>query len=97
MPRILLLGGSGAYSLPEGTLGVRRSVRRVRTPFGISAPIHLCQKGEFRFFFLSRHGERGYDRTAPFVNYRANLFAANVITSYSIHYTKLYDEWIYVE
>jgi len=75
-PRVLLLGGSGAYSLPEGALGARRSVRRIRTPFGVSAPIHLCQKGEFRFFFLSRHGERGYDRTAPFVNYRANLFAA---------------------
>lgn len=76
MPRILLLGGSGAYSLPAGTLGVRLQARRVRTPFGHSAPIHLCEKDGFRFLFLSRHGEEGYERTAPFVNYRANIYAA---------------------
>jgi 5'-methylthioadenosine phosphorylase len=34
------------------------------------------EKSGFRFFFLSRHGERGYDRTAPYVNYRANIYAA---------------------
>jgi len=78
-PRILLLGGSGAYALPEGTLGARRSARRVRAPFGLSAPVHLCEKAGFRFLFLSRHGERGYERTAPFVNYRANLFAAKAL------------------
>lgn len=76
MPRILLLGGSGAYSLPAGTLGVRLSGRRVRTPFGLSAPIHLYEKEGYRFLFLSRHGERGYEQTAPFVNYRANIYAA---------------------
>lgn len=76
MPRILLLGGSGAYSLPAGTLGARLSGRRVRTPFGLSAPIHLYEKEGFRFLFLSRHGEKGYERTAPFVNYRANIYAA---------------------
>ncbi len=27
------------------------------------------------FLFLSRHGERGYDISAPFVNYRANIYA----------------------
>ncbi|HHT9120017.1 MAG TPA: MTAP family purine nucleoside phosphorylase [Candidatus Hypogeohydataceae bacterium YC41] len=27
------------------------------------------------FFFLSRHGERGYEVSAPFVNYRANIYA----------------------
>jgi 5'-methylthioadenosine phosphorylase len=48
----------------------------VRTPFGLSNPVHLCEKDGFRFLFLSRHGERGYEKTAPFVNYRANIFAA---------------------
>ncbi|MBI5576180.1 MAG: MTAP family purine nucleoside phosphorylase [Deltaproteobacteria bacterium] len=75
-PRVLLLGGSGAYALPEGTLGRRLSVRSVRTPFGISNPIHKCEKDGFRFLFLSRHGERGYEKTAPYVNYRANIYAA---------------------
>jgi 5'-methylthioadenosine phosphorylase len=76
LPRILLLGGSGAYSLPEGTLGTRISRNRVRTPFGFSNPVHLCEKDGFRFLFVSRHGERGYEKTAPFVNYRANIYAA---------------------
>jgi len=75
-PRILLLGGSGAYALPAGTLGERLSSRRVRTPYGLSNPVHLFGKDGFRFFFLSRHGERGYATTAPYVNYRANVYAA---------------------
>jgi len=75
-PRVLLLGGSGAYSLPPGTLGERLSSRRVRTPYGLSNPVHLCEKAGFRFLFLSRHGETGYEKTAPYVNYRANIYAA---------------------
>ncbi len=75
-PRVLLLGGSGAYSLPEGTLGKRLSSRRVRTPYGLSNPVHLFESAGFRFLFLSRHGENGYEKTAPYVNYRANIYAA---------------------
>jgi 5'-methylthioadenosine phosphorylase len=75
-PRVLLLGGSGAYALPPGTLGERLSSRRVRTPYGLSNPVHLCEHAGFRFLFLSRHGEKGYEKTAPYVNYRANIYAA---------------------
>jgi len=75
-PRVLLLGGSGAYALPKGALGERLSSRRVRTPFGLSNPVHLCEKAGFRFLFLSRHGETWYEKTAPYVNYRANIYAA---------------------
>ena len=74
--RVLLLGGSGAYALPAGTLGERLSSRRVRTPYGLSSPVHLYERDGLRFFFLSRHGERGYEKTAPYVNYRANVYAA---------------------
>jgi 5'-methylthioadenosine phosphorylase len=75
-PRVLLLGGSGAYALPAGTLGEKLSSRRVRTPYGLSNPVHLCESAGFRFLFLSRHGEKGYEKTAPYVNYRANIYAA---------------------
>jgi len=75
-PRVLLLGGSGAYALPKGTLGKRLTSLRVRTPYGLSNPVHLCENGGFRFLFLSRHGEKGYEKTAPYVNYRANIYAA---------------------
>ncbi len=57
-------------------MGTRLSGRRVRTPFGLSNPVHLFEKDGFRFLFLSRHGEKGYGKTAPYVNYRANIYAA---------------------
>ena len=41
--------------------------------------MHLYDRDGLRYFFLSRHGERRYDRTAPYVNYRANIFAAKVL------------------
>lgn len=62
--------------MPAGTLGRRLSTRRVKTPFGVSNPVHLYEKDGFRYLFLSRHGELGYEKTAPFVNYRANVYAA---------------------
>jgi len=76
VPRILLLGGSGGYSLPAGALGRRVGTRRLRTPFGPAGPVHLYERDGFRYFFLSRHGERRYETAAPYVNYRANVFAA---------------------
>jgi 5'-methylthioadenosine phosphorylase len=45
------------------------------TPFGCSTPILFMQQGERRFFLVPRHGEREYRVTAPFVNYRANVWA----------------------
>jgi len=47
----------GEALLPAGPDAVR--------PF---QPVHLCEKAGFRFLFLSRHGETGYGRTAPYVN-----------------------------
>lgn len=55
------------------------SSRRVRTPFGLSNPIHFYDKDGFRYLFLSRHGERGYEKSAPFVNYRANIYGAKAL------------------
>jgi len=51
----------------------------VHTPFGFSNPVHLYDKDGFGYLFLSRHGERGYEKTAPFVNYRANIYAAKAL------------------
>ena len=51
----------------------------MRTPFGLSNPIHQFDKDSFRFLFLSRHGEQEYEKTAPYVNYRANIYAAKAL------------------
>ncbi|MCH8158018.1 MAG: MTAP family purine nucleoside phosphorylase [Nitrospinae bacterium] len=71
-----VIGGSGAYDLlARGTLGKEQNCAVVETPFGESAPVHHFRTGEMEYLFLSRHGEKDYSITAPFVNYRANIYA----------------------
>lgn len=50
-------------------------IGRVKTPFGDSQAIYKMDGENGSFLFLSRHGEKGYSRTAPYVNYRANIYA----------------------
>lgn len=74
MRKLAIIGGSQGYRvLSEGrdivTLGP------AETPFGASAPIHKLACDEADVYFLSRHGEKGYSLSAPFVNYRANIWA----------------------
>ncbi len=45
------------------------------TPYGDSRPVHFFRHGELEFAVLSRHGEAGYEISAPFLNPRANLYA----------------------
>jgi len=42
---------------------------------GPSPPLSKGGKGGVEVYFLSRHGEQGYSISAPFVNYRANIWA----------------------
>lgn len=57
-------------------LGVEyEGIRHLDTPFGKANPVHVFRQGELRFAVLSRHGETGYEVSAPFVNDRANLYA----------------------
>lgn len=61
--------------LARERLGTICDVLVKETPFGCSTPILFMERGDRRFFFLPRHGEREYRVTAPFVNYRANVWA----------------------
>ena len=74
-PALACIGGTAAYDLlREGALVARR-LGPQRTPFGESQPIYLCETRGEPFYFLSRHGERGYELAPSFVNYRANIYA----------------------
>ncbi len=74
--RFAVIGGSGAYHLlASGALGASRRAETRATPFGDSVPLHRFRAGAEEFIFLSRHGERDYSLSAPFVNYRANIYA----------------------
>ncbi len=74
--KLAIIGGSGAYDLlKRNNLGRELSLRTLTTPFGKSAPLHTFELDKLRFLFLSRHGEDRYALSAPFVNYRANVWA----------------------
>jgi 5'-methylthioadenosine phosphorylase len=76
-PKILIFGGTAAYHIdPAGFARVVRQ-RVLETPFGRSPIIHaLVTETGTALWFASRHGENSLDRSARFVNHRANLWAA---------------------
>lgn len=70
-----VIGGSQAYDLlKSGDIAGKRLGER-KTPYGNSQPIFQLNDDFGNALFLSRHGEKGYSTTAPFVNYRANIYA----------------------
>jgi len=72
---VACIGGTAAYDLlREGALLAKRLGPQT-TPFGESQPIYLCESRFGGFYFLSRHGESGFDLAPSFVNYRANIYA----------------------
>lgn len=72
---VAFIGGGKMYRLARESLGSIADVLVKETPFGCSTPILFMQHGARRFFLVPRHGEREYQVTAPFVNYRANIWA----------------------
>lgn len=69
------IGGTAAYDLLRQGALVARRLGPQETPFGASQPIFQCESRFGPFYFLSRHGELGYDLAPSFVNYRANVYA----------------------
>ncbi len=72
----IIFGGTAAYHLKlhdHVAVGERRIVN---TPYGDSSPFIYLTSSEHSAWFSSRHGEDGLQRTAAFVNHRANLWAA---------------------
>jgi len=72
---MLIIAGSNAHNL-KNHFGNTLKEFYLDTPFGRS---HLIRKYEYNgksFYVIFRHGVDGYNISAPFVNYRANIFAA---------------------
>jgi 5'-methylthioadenosine phosphorylase len=72
---LAVIGGSGAHKLLVAQAQHINRLGPTPTPFGLSAPLYRARMGGARFLFLPRHGETGYDIAAPWVNYRANIYA----------------------
>jgi 5'-methylthioadenosine phosphorylase len=76
---ILILGGTAAYFLPlEELLGPLRRVD-MGTPHGAAFPIFLLGRYGERVAFASRHGLGRLEVSPPFVNARANVWAAHAL------------------
>jgi 5'-methylthioadenosine phosphorylase len=69
-----IIGGSAGFKFLQKHRELK-SLGRVSTPFGESAPVYRGSASGVDFLFISRHGDRGYSITASFVNYRANVWA----------------------
>ena len=75
MPDLAVIARVGAHK-PLVASGAREEkVLILETPFGQSAHLHFLHYQDIPFVILSRHGEEGYDLSAPFVNDRANIWA----------------------
>ncbi len=73
--KFAVLGGSQAYDLlKSGDINGER-LGEIKTPYGDSQPVFQLGAEYGNAVFMSRHGEKGYSTTAPFVNYRANIYA----------------------
>lgn len=76
---ILILGGTAAYFLPlEELLGPLERIDQT-TPYGAAFPIFRLQRYGGRVAFASRHGLGRLEITPPFVNARANIYAAHAL------------------
>jgi 5'-methylthioadenosine phosphorylase len=74
LPEIAVIARVGAHKpfLGRGIKEVR--VEEVSTPFGKSNPFHIFEIEDLRFALLSRHGEEGFEVSAPYFNARANIW-----------------------
>jgi 5'-methylthioadenosine phosphorylase len=72
---IAIIGGGRIYHLAKERLGSVADILVKETPFGASTPIYFIRHGARPFYFVPRHGDRRYAVTAPFVNYRAIVWA----------------------
>jgi len=76
-PTTLIYGGTAAYWLNLAEFGALGETITLETPFGAAAPVSwLTSRGGLTVGFSSRHGVGELQRSAGFVNHRANLWAA---------------------
>ncbi|MFQ3548368.1 MAG: MTAP family purine nucleoside phosphorylase [Armatimonadota bacterium] len=68
-----IIGGSQGFRFLKNL--VSDNIRQIQTPFGISPTIHIININDTKIIYVSRHGENGYEISAPFVNYRAIIWA----------------------
>ena len=74
-PEIAVIARVGAHKAFEAAGLKPEKTEVLSTPYGDSRPVHFFRHEGLEFAVLSRHGEAGYELSAPFINPRANLYA----------------------
>jgi len=74
-PKIAIIARVAAHRPFEAAGLEKVGVQVLETPYGPSRPFHLFRHADLEFVVLSRHGEAGYEISAPFLNPKANLYA----------------------
>jgi len=78
-PKIAVIARVGAHKALEAK-GLKPEKTEVfPTPYGDSRPVHFFRQNGLEFVVLSRHGEAGYDISAPFLNPKANFYALKAL------------------
>jgi 5'-methylthioinosine phosphorylase len=73
----VIFGGTAAYHVQLEKFATVGERWVIETPYGPSAAfVHLTAADGRQVWFSSRHGEGGLQRSAGFVNHRANVWAA---------------------
>ncbi len=80
----IIFGGTAAYHLKLDEYAEVGERRILKTPYGMSAPFVQLTAGGKTVWFSSRHGEDGLQRSAAFVNHRANIWAARMLGAEAI-------------
>src|SRR5689334_7851377 len=81
---IVIFGGTAAYHLKVENFASIGERRIVSTPYGDSSPFVSLSTDRGSAWFNSRHGEGGLQRSAAFVNHRANIWAAKELGAEAI-------------
>lgn len=81
----IIFGGTAAYHLKMDEFAKVGQRRVIDTPYGQSAPFVQLTADDKTVWFSSRHGEDGLQRSAAFVNHRANLWAARELGATAIY------------
>jgi 5'-methylthioadenosine phosphorylase len=78
-PEIAVIARVGAHHTFAAAGLQPHRTQVVPTPYGDSRPVHWFRHEGLDFIVLSRHGEAGYEISAPFINARANLYALKTL------------------
>jgi len=70
-----LIGGYGSSNIIQDSAHYLTRLGPSVTPFGPSAALYRVRIKDAHFLFLPRHGDSDAETAAPWINYRANVYA----------------------